>query len=74
MCHGWILAACLTVAACAPVVDRSVPLDHLPVLKGDYFAIDSRETVHRYHIYIRTPESYAGNPGQHYPILSLIHI
>lgn len=67
-----IAAALAAVAACAPVVDRSVPLDHLPVLKGDYFAIDSRETGHRYHVYIRTPESYAGNPGRRYPIVYLL--
>lgn len=69
---GWIAAACLVLAACAPAAAPITPLDHLPVLKGDYFAIDSRETGHRYHIYIKTPESYAARPGQRYPIVYLL--
>lgn len=71
MRHSWITAAFVLVAACMPA-ERVTPLDHLPVLKGDYFAIDSRETGHRYHVYVRTPESYAGNLGRQYPIVYLL--
>lgn len=67
----WIAAAFMMAAACTPAIQPVTPLDHLPVLKGDYFAIDSRETGHRYHVYIRTPESYAGNAGP-YPIVYLL--
>lgn len=66
------LAAMLFVAACTPSAQRITPLDHLPVLQGDYFAIDSRETGHRYHVYIRIPESYAGSPRLRYPIVYLL--
>lgn len=72
MRYSWIVAAALSVAACAPNAERVGPLNYLPVLRGDYFVIDSRETGHRYHIYVRTPESYTGNPGQHYPIVYLL--
>ena len=68
----WISAAAVAAAACAPQARQVTPLDHLPVLRGDYFAIDSRETRHRYHIYIRAPESYAEKQGQHYPIVYLL--
>lgn len=80
-----VLAA-LALAACAvppAVVAHSppqaaapaavvTPLDHLPALHGDYFAIDSAEAGHRYHIYIRTPEGYDENPGRRYPIVYLL--
>ncbi len=72
MHFAWIAAAALSVAACAPNTERRTPLEHLPVLQGDYFAIDSRETGHRYHIYVRHPESYAENHGQRYPIVFLL--
>lgn len=72
MHYAWIAAVALNVAACAPSAERLTPLDHLPVLRGDYFAIDSRETGHRYHVYVRHPESYAENPGQRYPIVFLL--
>ena len=63
-----VLAALLALPA--PV--QAAPLDHLPVLAGDYFAIDSREAGHRYHIYIRYPEGYAEQPQQRYPVVYLL--
>ena len=51
---------------------QSAPLDHLPALVGDYFAIDSREASHRYHVYIRLPDGYAGQPAKQYPVVYLL--
>lgn len=65
---GFVLLASL--AAGTPA--RSAPLDHLPALAGDYFAIDSREAGHRYHIYVRLPDSYASNPAKRYPVVYLL--
>jgi hypothetical protein len=72
MRQHWITAVCVGLAACAPASRPITPLDHLPVLKGNYFAIDSRETGHRYHVYVNTPESYAASPVQRYPIVYLL--
>ena len=69
----WALAA--AVAGCAaPVAERSTsaPLNYLPVLAGDYFAIDSREVGHRYHVYIRYPEGYAEQPTARFPVLYVL--
>lgn len=69
------LACCLVLAGCAvpaAVPRPSVPLDHLPVLAGDYFAISSRETGHDYHIYIRYPDAYDAEPGARYPTLYVL--
>lgn len=56
----------------APARPAVTPLDHLPVLAGDYFAIDSRATRHSYHVFIRYPEGYAERPGESFPILYLL--
>jgi len=64
-----VLAALLALPA---IRAQAAPLDHLPVLAGDYFAIDSREAGHRFHIYIRYPEDYAKQPQQHYPVVYLL--
>lgn len=72
MRYSWLIGGALLVAACAPTTPQVTPLDHLPALHGDYFAIDSRQTGHRYHIYVRTPEGYAENPGRHYPIVYVL--
>lgn len=72
-----IAAAALAAAACTAVPTALppppvTPLDHLPALKGDYFAIDSREAGHRYHIYVRYPEGYAERPNDRFPVLYLL--
>lgn len=67
---GVFLAALLAVTPVLPA--QAAPLDHLPVLAGDYFAIDSREAGHRYHIYIRYPEGYAEQTRQRYPVVYLL--
>ncbi len=68
--------AALAIAGCASAPQATgraaVPLDHLPALAGDYFALDSRESGHRYHIYVRYPEGYAERPAQRYPAVYLL--
>ena len=68
----WIVALALIVAASPARAAPATPLDHLPVLAGDYVAIDSRETGHRYHIYVRYPEGYAETASQRFPIVYLL--
>lgn len=68
--------AAVALAGCAatPVAGSAkvLPLNHLPVLAGDYFAIDSREAGHRYHIYIRYPDAYDAQPEARYPVLYVL--
>lgn len=72
MHHPWVAAAALLLAACSPVAPTVTPLDHLPVLRGDYFPIHSRHTGHLYHVYIRAPESYSDDPARRYPVVYLL--
>ena len=72
MRHFWIAAIALLVAASPAHSAPAAPLDYLPVLAGDYFAIDSREAGHRYHIYVRYPEGYAERPERRFPIVYLL--
>lgn len=50
----------------------TVPLDHLPALSGDYFAIRSQATGREYHIYVRLPEGYAQHPDRRWPVVYLL--
>ena len=64
-----VIAACSSAPAAAQ--RNSVPLDHLPALSGDYFPLQSRETGHLYHIYVRLPEGYEEG-AQRYPVVYLL--
>ena len=68
----WPRLVLATLLALPAIPAQAAPLDHLPVLAGDYFAIESRETGHRYHIYIRYPEDYAKHPQEHYPVVYVL--
>lgn len=72
MQHFWIAAIALLVAASPADAALATPLDHLPALAGDYFAIDSREASHRYHIYVRYPEGCTEQPDKRFPIVYLL--
>lgn len=72
MRHFGIAAIALLVAASPATAAPATPLDHLPVLAGDYFPIDSREAGHRYHIYVRYPEGYTEAPSKRFPIVYLL--
>ncbi|MCD9004988.1 hypothetical protein LDO31_01815 [Luteimonas sp. XNQY3] len=50
----------------------STPLEHLPALHGDYFALESRHTGRRYHVYVRLPEGYGSDPDARYPVVHLL--
>lgn len=71
-----LLAACASPRHAEPHAAGSaaapVPLDHLPALRGDYFALDSRHTGRRHHIYVRLPEGYAENPDARYPVVYVL--
>lgn len=66
------VVAMLFSAACAtqrtPQI-ATIPLDHLPALKGDYFPVRSEQTGSPYHIYVKLPEDYAASPGRTYPVV-----
>jgi predicted alpha/beta superfamily hydrolase len=68
---AFILASIL-LAAGARAEAQSVPLDHLPALKGDYFRHDSRIVGRAFHIYVRLPANYAAEPERIYPIVYLL--
>lgn len=51
---------------------HSVPLDHLPALKGDYFEIDSKTVGRKFHIYTRLPEGYERDTTERYPVVYLL--
>ncbi|MCD9027479.1 esterase family protein [Luteimonas sp. BDR2-5] len=71
-----LLAACASPPLAGPHAARAaaapVPLDHLPALRGDYFALDSQHTGRRHHIYVRLPEGYAENPHARYPVVYVL--
>lgn len=57
----------------AQQVEREVgSIAHLPALAGDYFALSSEKVSRTYHIYVRLPEGYEGNPKQSYPVVYLL--
>jgi hypothetical protein len=71
----WVFAALtVTLSGCisAPLARSIVPLNYLPSLNGDYFALQSGVMNSTYHIYIRYPEAYAQLPEKRYPIIYLL--
>jgi uncharacterized protein len=76
----WIIAfaGLLTLAGCAATPrasvrsDKPVPLQYLPALAGDYFAINSVPVGRKLHIYVRLPEDYAKYPDRIYPTVYLL--
>lgn len=67
------MALILAVAPAAPAAAQtSVPLDHLPALRGDYFPIQSEATGRPYHIYVRLPEGYDPASERTYPTVYLL--
>ncbi len=70
------LLAVLALPACANhgagTLSSNGPINHLPALAGNYFAIDSAKASHRYHIFIRHPEGYDDQPGKRWPVVYLL--
>lgn len=63
--------AALTAPACA-TAQAVTPLDHLPALRGDYFALPSEATGRTFHIYVRLPEGYDPADESRYPTVYLL--
>lgn len=78
---GWhrrveLLACALSAALCgcsvSPNPQRVIPLNYLPSLAGDYFALRSAAMGSTYHIYVRYPEDYTSKPQAKYPIVYVL--
>jgi predicted alpha/beta superfamily hydrolase len=72
------LATLTMLASCQlmpkPAMDHSeylTPLDHLPVLRGDYFELHSLAVGRPFHIYVRLPETYAAGSTE-FPVVYLL--
>ncbi len=70
-----LLAILTGIAGCAvtrpePAV-AVTPLDFLPALRGEYFAIQSAVTGRTHHIYVRLPEGYDPATARLYPTVYL---
>lgn len=78
MTRSFLLAAAFLLIAtgCAATnaspSRATAPLDHLPALDGDYFALRSTEARHLYHIYVRLPEGYQAEPKRRYPVVYVL--
>lgn len=66
------LAAPPAVDAAGQAPARSVPLDHLPALKGDYFPLVAAATGRVHHVYVRYPEGYDPAAATRYPVVYLL--
>ena len=64
--------ACLPVPAATQRTAQAGPIQHLPGIAGDHFPIDSVAADHRYHVFIRYPESYDAAPERIYPVVYLL--
>lgn len=69
---GMVVASCATAPPPVPAVNATIPLNHLPALEGSYFAVDSREAGHRYHIYVRYPDGYDPTLERRYPAVYVL--
>ncbi len=67
-----ILASILAAAAAGPAPAQSVPLDHLPALRGDYFRHESASVGRPFHIYVRLPADYSAQSERNYPVVYLL--
>jgi predicted alpha/beta superfamily hydrolase len=67
-----VLAALPPSPAMAQTEPAAGPIQYLPGVSGDYFAVDSVAADHRYHVFIRYPESYAQAPARKYPVVYVL--
>jgi hypothetical protein len=73
-----VILAALLVSSCQATRPTAVansagtiPLNHLPVLRGDYFELKSQAVGRSFHIYVRLPEGYGDSSAQ-YPAVYLL--
>lgn len=73
---AWLLTLTISPAQAAPAAVASdpptIPLDHLPALKGDYFPLTDRASGRVHHIYVRYPEGYDANDATRYPVVYVL--
>lgn len=70
-CSVIVLTSLVAVAVSSCSGDAN-PLDHLPVLRGDYFPVDSRAVGRPFHIHVRLPENYRADESVRYPVVYLL--
>ena len=70
-----LIAVLSGAAACATSrpgpVTPVTPLDYLPALRGEYFALQSAATGRTHHIYVRLPDGYDPAAATRYPTVYL---
>lgn len=75
-----LLLACLLLAALPALARPAAPanappaatIEHLPSLKGDYFALVSQATGRTHHVYVRLPEGHDAAANQRYPVVYVL--
>jgi len=70
-CSVIVLTSLVAIAVSSCSGDAN-PLDHLPVLRGDYFSVDSRAVGRPFHIHVRLPENYRTDESVRYPVVYLL--
>jgi predicted alpha/beta superfamily hydrolase len=50
----------------------TIPLNHLPALRGDYFQLESQSVGRPFHIYVRLPENYDAEVSARYPVVDVL--
>jgi predicted alpha/beta superfamily hydrolase len=74
---AWLLAMATTPPARAeppavPSGQGTATLEHLPALKGDYFALTDRGSGRVHHLYVRYPEGYDAAAATRYPVVYVL--
>lgn len=77
MLFAWLLMIVTPSALAAPPASTDgaaghVPLEHLPALKGDYFALTDRGSGRVHHVYVRYPEGYDASAATRYPVVYVL--
>ncbi len=69
-----LLAAlsCWSCQSTTVATEAIVPLDHLPVLAGDYFRFHSETVGRPFHIYVRLPQGYDSDAEERYPVVYVL--
>lgn len=67
-----VIAALALSLSSARSATAEGPIQYLPPLEGDYFALSSEAADHRYHVFISYPPSYETEPERRYPIVYVL--
>ena len=71
----WLPCAQAQSGASTQVQDAdpaTVPLDHLPALRGGYFPLVAEATGRTHHVYVRLPEGYDEDATRSWPVVYLL--